>query len=290
MVNKATWDRLAKFPKENSLLIEKLKAPMPMIVVHRGAKSASIAENTEKAIHTANLLGADVVEIDVIRSTDGQYFLFHDGTENQHFGLDRNIRELSSLEISKLSYSWHSEPDKKFYGVEPLESLKNIPNTIFNLDRSWEYWPHLLEELETFNMPQQLLLKSQVGQEELSSLVNSKVKFPYLAIVKTMAEVNAVMAYPEINTIGFELLAHTGEDEFANKTTIKRLKEMGYLIQLNALNLPNRNNLYLGWDDEESLFNSPQNGWGRLIEQGADIVQTDWPSLLRDFRHSRVEK
>ncbi|GAV98041.1 glycerophosphoryl diester phosphodiesterase [Corynebacterium glutamicum] len=289
MTTQATWDRLAKFPEENSLLIEKLKAPLPMIVVHRGAKSASIAENTSKAIHTANLLGADIVETDVIRSTDGKYFLFHDGTEEQHFGLNRNIRELSSAEISKLSYSWHSAPDKKFYGVEPLESLKNFPNTIFNIDRSWDYWPHLFEELETFDMTQQLLLKSQVGQEELNALVKSKVKFPYLAIVKTMAEVNAVMAYPEINTVGFELLAHKDDDEFADKATIMRLKEMGYLIQLNALNLINRENLYLGWDDEESLLSSPQSGWGKLIDQGADIVQTDWPSLLRDFRTSRVE-
>ena len=27
----------------------------------------------------------------------------------------------------------------------------------------------------------------------------------------------------------------------------------------------------------------PDKGWGRLIELGADIIQTDWPSLLRDY-------
>lgn len=289
MVNQATWDRLSMFSEENSLLVEKLKASLPMIVVHRGAKGASIAENTSKAILTANLLGADIVEIDVIRSVDGEYFLFHDGTEKQHFGLDRNIKELSAAKIEQLSYIWHSEPDKKFYGVEPLESLKNFPNIIFNIDRSWDYWPDLFEKLESYNMTCQFLMKSHVGPEELSALVRSPIKFPYLAIVKSMAEVNAVMACPEINTIGFELLAHNEEDEFANKESIKQLKEKGYLIQLNALNLSNRNDLYLGWDDEASLFNDPETGWGKLMDQGADLLQTDWPSLVRDFRESRVD-
>ena len=85
MINQATWDRLGNFPEENSLIIEKLQQAVPLIVFHRGAKGASIAENTAKSIHIANLLGADIVEIDVVRSIDGDYFLFHDGEEPQHF-------------------------------------------------------------------------------------------------------------------------------------------------------------------------------------------------------------
>lgn len=287
MINQATWDRLGNFPEENSLIIEKLQQAVPLIVFHRGAKGASIAENTAKSIHIANLLGADIVEIDVVRSIDGDYFLFHDGEEPQHFGLSRNICELSTAEIYKLSYKWHSDPDKMFYGVEPLDTVRNFDKTIFNVDRSWWYWPDLLEILASFNMTNQLLMKSHVGSKELHALASTPVKFPYIAIVRTMAEVEEVMARPEINTIGFELLAHTDEDEFADKAAVQEIREQGYVVQLNALNLSNRNPLYRGWDDEASLLGSPELGWGKLIDQGADLVQTDWPSLLRDYRAQR---
>lgn len=284
MINRKTIDRLNRFPRENSRLLDKLAGPLPLIVVHRGSSDASIAENTTKAFHVANLLGADIVETDIIRSTDGDYFLFHDGMEEQHFGLEVDIKRLSTAELNQLSYQWHADPAKLQYGLEPLESLNRFPATIFNVDRSWSYWPEFLGTLADLDITSQLLLKSHVGPNELKALSDAPVKFPYMPIVSTMAEVNAVMACREINTVAFELLATTPDDEFSTPEAVEAVREMGYLIQLNALNLPNRNDLYLGWDDEASIFQFPAAGWGKLIDQGADLVQTDWPSLLRDYR------
>lgn len=284
MINCSTFNRLNRFPRENSLLLDKLTGALPLIVVHRGASDASIAENTTKAFHVANLLGADIVETDILRSTDGDYFLFHDGMEEQHFGLKSDIRQLSTAEMSQLSYQWHADPSKLRYGLEPLDSLSSFSDTIFNIDRSWNYWPEFLDTLADLDMTNHLLLKSHVGQDELKSLAESPTRFPYMPIVSTMAEVNAVAKCQDINTVAFELLATTPDDEFGNLEAVETVREMGYLVQLNALNLPNRSDLYLGWDDEASLFQSPDAGWGRLINQGADLVQTDWPSLLRDYR------
>lgn len=284
MINSSTFDRLNRFPRENSLLLDKLAGALPLIVVHRGASDASIAENTTKAFHVANLLGADIVETDIICSTDGDYFLFHDGMEDQHFGLKSDIKKLSTADLNQLTYQWHADPSQLRYGLEPLDSLSSFPDTIFNIDRSWNYWPEFLGTLADLNMTNQLLLKSHVGQDELKALSEAPTKFPYMPIVSSMAEVNAVAACRDINTVAFELLATTPDDEFGNAEAVEKVREMGYLVQLNALNLPNRNDLYLGWDDETSLFTSPDAGWGRLIDQGADLVQTDWPSLLRDYR------
>lgn len=284
MITSSTLDQLNRFPRENSLLLKRLVGKLPLIVVHRGASDASIAENTIKAFHVANLLGADIVETDIIRSNDGDYFLFHDGMEEQHFGLKTDIRQLSTAELNQLSYQWHAEPSKLYYGLEPLNSLRNFPDTIFNIDRSWYYWPEFLGSLADMGMTHQFLLKSHVGQEELQALSESSTKFPYMPIVSTMAEVNTVIEYRDINTVAFELLAGSPEDEFGTAEAVEAIRDMGYLVQLNALNLPNRNDLYLGWDDETSLFQSPEAGWGKLIRQGADLVQTDWPSLLRDYR------
>ena len=56
---------------------------------------------------------------------------------------------------------------------------------------------------------------------------------------------------------------------------------------LNALNLENGSVLYLGADDDTSVLEDPDLGWGRLIQVGATAIQTDWPHLLRAYLTAR---
>ncbi|MFC7645903.1 hypothetical protein ACFQX6_38835 [Streptosporangium lutulentum] len=45
-----------------------------------------------------------------------------------------------------------------------------------------------------------------------------------------------------------------------------------------------RSPLFAGRDDRTSVFGDPADGWGRLMAHGADIIQTDWPGLLCQYR------
>lgn len=268
----------------NALLASRLAAKAPLIAVHRGSGGGSIAENTAPAVTAALAQGADIVEIDVIASTDGDYFLFHNGYEAMHFGLDRDIRELSTAQMEQLHYTWQAEADPP-YGMARLDDvLRQFPGTILNVDRSWWYWDDLLDHLTGFGVTDQLLLKAPVEQEALELLADHPEPFPFLPIVKSPEEVEQVLAIGEINTVAMELLAQTPEDPFADPAYIQSLRERGIAVYLNALNLSNRVPLFCGWDDEASVLSHPDEGWGRLIALGADIVQTDWPALLRDYR------
>jgi glycerophosphoryl diester phosphodiesterase len=53
--------------------------PVPAIVAHR-ANWHQLPENSVASIEDAIASGFDVVEIDVRRSADGQFFLLHDST------------------------------------------------------------------------------------------------------------------------------------------------------------------------------------------------------------------
>ncbi len=268
----------------NALLASRLAVHSPLIAVHRGSGAGSIAENTAPAVTAALAQGADIVEIDVIASTDGDYFLFHNGYEAMHFGLDRDIRELSTAQMEQLEYSWQAESDPP-YGLARLDDvLQAFPGTILNVDRSWWYWDDLLDHLAGFGVTDQLLLKAPVEQEALELLADHPEPFPFLPIVKSPEEVEQVLAIGEINTVAMELLAQTPDDPFADPAYIQSLRARGIAVYLNALNLSNRVPLFCGWDDEASVLSHPDEGWGRLIALGADIVQTDWPALLRDYR------
>ena len=120
----------------------------PLVAVHRGTGLGSIAENTGPAVAAALAQGAEMVEIDVVESTDGDFFLFHDGYEAMHFGIAENIRTLSTAQILELAYKWCSHPGEplRVAGVE--EVLRAHPRTLFNVDRSWGSWPRLLPFLD----------------------------------------------------------------------------------------------------------------------------------------------
>ena len=53
----------------------------PLVVAHRGTTLGSFPDNTVRSAIGALRSGADVIETDVVRSADGEYFLFHTGYE-----------------------------------------------------------------------------------------------------------------------------------------------------------------------------------------------------------------
>jgi glycerophosphoryl diester phosphodiesterase len=95
----------------------------PLVIAHRGASGAA-PENTGLAIVTAMDLGADMVEVDVQLSRDGQPVIFHDlNLSRTVWSSQHSRRALKSLRISDLSLkeikqldvgSWK---DRKFAGL-----------------------------------------------------------------------------------------------------------------------------------------------------------------------------
>jgi glycerophosphoryl diester phosphodiesterase len=94
-------------------------APGVTCIGHRGA-SAYAAENTLSAIRAAIGLGADMVEIDVQRSRDGQLVLVHDATLNRTTDVQRKFPRRAPWRVGDFTYtemcrldagSWRSDRD-----------------------------------------------------------------------------------------------------------------------------------------------------------------------------------
>lgn len=277
----------AEHSEINSALNEALSTQRPLVAVHRGTGLGNITENTSAAITAALVQGADMVEIDIVESTDGEFFLFHDGYEPMHFGIQENIRTLSSQQITALTYRWSAGSTR--YPVARLEDVCwEHPSTLFNVDRSWDYWERLLPYLDSFPNPGRFVLKAPVRADLLETLSQHPVKYPFVPIVRSHAEAEEVLEAVGINLVGMELIAPDATHEFTAPGYIAGLHARGLLVLLNAINLGSGINLFAGWDDETSIFSSPEQGWRRLIELGADIIQTDWPGLLVSYRSQCV--
>ena len=88
----------------------------PLLVAHRGVCGANVPCNSIAAYKIALNQGADVVEIDVSKSKDGKFYVFHPGMERAHLGVPMLLSALPSKIIDKLHflnqtlycYTWHS--------------------------------------------------------------------------------------------------------------------------------------------------------------------------------------
>lgn len=252
----------------------------PLVVAHRGTTLGSFPDNTLRSAIGALRSGADVIETDVVRSADGEYFLFHTGYEPKLFGDRFDVREMGADELEAQVFRWQGGKQKP--GVERLDALLDgLPDTWINIDRSWSLWPDLLDHLAEKGVEDRVLMKSPPKEEHLRALASHPVPFLYFPIVRTRADFEAVQAVDGINLIGAEVLAATADDDFADPVAVAMLRETYPLVVMNAINLENGSVLYLGADDEVSVLEDPSQGWGLLAEAGATAIQTDWPHLLR---------
>lgn len=252
----------------------------PLVVAHRGTTLGSFPDNTVRSAIGALRSGADVIETDVVRSADGEYFLFHTGYEQKLLGLGADVREMTAEQLGSSVFRWQGGPSSP--GVERLDALLDaVPDTWINIDRSWGLWPELLDHLARRGVEDRILLKSPPREEHLRALAEHPTPFLYFPIVRTLEELDRVADMEGLNLVGAELLAAGPDDDFAAPEAVAAVAERFPLVLLNALNLENGSVLYLGADDDTSVLEDPELGWGRLIEVGATAIQTDWPHLLR---------
>ena len=61
---------------KNIYLFDRLKKQKVLLAAHRGTCGGNIIQNTIGAYENALLHGADIIEVDVVKSTDGKFLLF----------------------------------------------------------------------------------------------------------------------------------------------------------------------------------------------------------------------
>ncbi|WP_044493843.1 glycerophosphodiester phosphodiesterase family protein [Nesterenkonia massiliensis] len=263
-----------------------------LILAHRGTVSGLVVENTPQAVIAALRSGADAVEIDVIRSADGEFFAFHDGAEQRLLGTDLDLRSCPAEEIRALRYI-HADREASTARVATLEEILRAlpPSGVVNLDRSWDWWTEMLPYLDRQNVTDHVLLKcSAHDNRALSVLADHPEPYQLMPICRSVADLHRVLAIPQINTVAVELIADSPEHELADPTFIAELRDRGLIVTANAEMLTDGIPLFAGYDDETSLFVDPEEGWGHLVDLGITMIQTDWPWLLADYRRRRLER
>jgi glycerophosphoryl diester phosphodiesterase len=100
----------------------------PRVFAHRGLTKGELDENSVEALRAALDCGIEYLEIDVRASSDGVIYVLHDPTLRRVGGDPRAVRDLSSVELDRLTL---------LRGGKPLrleQALNLFPTAKFNID------------------------------------------------------------------------------------------------------------------------------------------------------------
>lgn len=288
-MNKPIFGR-EKYRHINANLNAQMQEKKCLIAQHRGAHAGNIAQNTALAFKASMLLGADMFELDVSKSTDGTLYCFHDTTEDVNLRLHTNIEKFSSAAIAEFRlYNSIWEPTDL-----PVQKMEDVlqefcHGELFNVDRSWNKLEDTFALLKKYpHTVHQALMKAPAKAEILDKYEQEETKFMFMGIVRTMEDIELILSYENINVVGFELIANGEDSPMWSDELIENLHAQGYFVWYNAITLSclPKHILCAGHDDDRSIKEGFDQGWGVLIRKNADIIQTDWPALLSQYRDS----
>lgn len=271
---------------ENPLFQQLIQNKKFLIALHRGAHGGSIIENTLNSVIVAKKEQVDIVEVDISRSTDGDFFMFHDGGEPRLLRESSNINELSTKEIESL-YFYNNLDVKLQAKVERTSYFLGhlTPDTFINIDRSWDFWETFLDFLDGYEeLYPYLILKSPVKKRYLDLLSDHKIKYMYFPIIYNEQELDLVETYSDINLVGFEIIEAQNNYDFINSQRFEKYKNGHFLLMANSMNLDDDLKLFGELTDREALLKNPDLSWGKMIRMGINTIQTDWPCLLHQYR------
>ena len=278
-----------RYAQINTPLSQKLTQKKCLIAAHRGSWGGNITQNTVGAYKAALQMGADIVETDVNATTDGVLYSFHDGNEQRVFGVEKSIRQMDSKEVE----SYHPINTCNELTAARINRLTEVLDflshgELLNIDRAWNIIPQLLEVLDRYpNAKYQVVIKAPLKAKAAYEYLNAHpVKYMFMPICYSFEDVEAALSYPDLNVVGCEIVAFDEQMELFSDESIQRIHDRNLFVWVNAVTLGDVGvrPLYAKLDDDVSVLEDPSLGWGKLFEKKIDVMQTDWPALLYQYR------
>lgn len=258
-----------------------------IIASHSGLFCGPFVRNTITSFEAALAMDADMIETDIARTLDGQLVLFHEGFEKQLLRTDKKIAEMTYEELKQLPL-WHTHAYESPYHVEKLDDLLEHfkDRCVINLDKTWTKTEQVVETLRRHNMEDQVIIKTAIKPELLEEAQTYASKIPFMAVVKDYSQLETLEKYG-LNLHALELIFPTTDDKLVLPETIKAFHDKGLLLWVNAIVYNYKIELSGGLTDEISLLKGGEYGWGKLVDMGFDIIQTDFTYELSSFLKNR---
>ncbi len=262
-----------------------------LVCAHRGVSGADIPCNTMAAFKTALEQGADIIELDVSKSRDGKFYVFHPGMEKAHLGVPMLLSSLPSKIISRL----HFLNQDNVPTVNKIDTLEEVLTFLkgkcyINIDKFWIDIPGISEIIRKTGVENQVIVKTDTSEKYLKRVARYAPDFMFMPIVKGEDTVTDELVRQGVNCIGAEVIFKTENEPVCSEEYIKAMHEKGRIVWVNSIVYNYRSVLSAGHTDNIAVQGEKDRGWGWLIDKGFDIIQTDWCLMLKNYIDERMSK
>jgi glycerophosphoryl diester phosphodiesterase len=258
------------------------------IVAHRGAWRGA-PENSLAAIERAIAVGANIVELDVRRSSDGELFLMHDDTLERMAGIDRDAETFTMAELQAIALREDDGGDHRATTDQRIPTLRQalevIRGRIFaDLDlKDRGLFAEVAACAREMGAAPYVDLKTRVmTREELNWVRAQNIDgVPFMAMAKFTAE-----DFDETMGLLAEINPFMCEMRFDHIDTVaknrQRFRDANMALWINTLDQTGSGE----WRDDKALID-PDRIWGRLMDAGITVFQTDRPQELKAYIEAR---
>lgn len=268
-----------------------------LVVAHRACHRAApshgfehaVPENSLAALERCVALGVDLVEIDVRRTRDGQLVIMHDAKVDRTTDGKGRVANLTLAEIQTLSLKGGEAE------VPPtLEAFLQAARgrILVNVDLKGPYAAEAAQIAHRVDATDWVLFKAKArfGAPPLAD----QAPYQDLAFMPMVASEAAKRAR-DLGRITARQASGARQIPAVEMVSLKRDGFAAVRDAARAARIRVWTNTLAtrGWrgvldqsGDRKALRN-PDKAWGRLIDQGASIVQTDYPAALLDYLERR---
>lgn len=271
-----------------SIWLNRAQSKIPFLAAHRGVNRANIPCNSLLSYKIALAQGAEIVEIDVSKSKDGQFFVFHPGMEPVYINCGKYLCEMTADEIKELPLL-NCDRVPTHYRVPTLQEVFALlkGKCYINVDKFWTDVEGITAEIRKAGVEKQVIVKTGVDEESLAAVENYAPDLMFMPLVGRSDSVTDNLLKRNINYIGNEILFEKESDEVIQKDYIDYLHKNELLVWINSIVYDEKAVISARHTDDSAFEIDPDHGWGWLVDHGADIIQTDWLYELKAYLATR---
>ena len=259
------------------------------IVAHRGIWRDA-PENSLLAIERAIAEGCDVVEIDVRKSSDGEFFLLHDASLKRMTGMDVAVEALPSSALASLQLRNRDGGAENPLTAQTLPCLRQVfeltrGRILLHLDiKDRSLIPEVVAEAQAMGVDQEVDVWAALRDAaDLDWIEQHGLAQNVAFIAKTRLNVADATLQTELVFLLKPAICEIYFDHIGQVAALRgRFAEAGIALWVNTLD----DVACAGMTDTAAL-QDPDAVWGTLLDAGVSAIQTDEAAALRTYLASR---
>lgn len=251
------------------------------VVAHRG-DWRNAPENSIDAIERAIAMKADVVEIDIRPTKDGDFVLIHDETIDRTMTGKGKVSDYTVEELKTMLL-------KSGNGIRTHERIPTLKEALLvakdriliNIDKGGSYIREIIPIVNEAGTENQVIIKGTYTVDKVLAQYGGKKEMLYMPIINLDSPKASEMIRGfnnQFKPVAYEVLFKKDDNPV--------LGDIHNLIGDSRLWINTLWDSMCGNHDDEVAIKNPDKHWGWIVNQGTTIIQTDRPVELIHYLES----